>query len=93
MYRIKDPKVSLPFYTGVLGMQLLQKMDFPDMKFSLYFMGYEAPSDIPGELGSKGRTEWCMSRKATLELTQYVSHLSFMYTYIAIYYWRSYLSY
>lgn len=69
MYRIKDPKVSLPFYTGVLGMQLLQKMDFPDMKFSLYFMGYEAPSDIPGELGSKGRTEWCMSRKATLELT------------------------
>ncbi|XP_026461759.1 lactoylglutathione lyase-like [Ctenocephalides felis] len=67
MYRIKDPRKSLPFYTGVLGMTLLQKLDFPEMKFSLYFMGFEKASDVPQD--NKERTAWAMSRKATLELT------------------------
>jgi len=67
MYRIKDPKKTLPFYSKVLGMQLLTKMDFPEMKFSLYFMGYEDPSDIPSDPTS--RRSWALSRKATLELT------------------------
>lgn len=70
MYRIKDPKVSLPFYTGVLGMTLLQKLDFPAAKFSLYFMGYENSKEIP--TNDKDRTKWCFSKKATIELTQYV---------------------
>lgn len=69
MYRIKDPKVSLPFYTGVLGMTLLTKLDFPESKFSLYFLGYEDPADVPTNNNSE-RTKWAMSRKATLELTQ-----------------------
>lgn len=68
MYRIKDPRVSLPFYTEVLGMILLQKLDFPEAKFSLYFMGYEDQSHVP--LQTSERTRWAMSRKATLELTQ-----------------------
>ena len=68
MYRIKDPRKSLPFYTGVLGMKLLQKLDFPEAKFTLYFMGYEAAADIPTD--NKERTKWAMSRKATVELTQ-----------------------
>lgn len=68
MYRIKDPKISLPFYTGVLGMTLLQKLDFPAGKFSLYFMGYENPNDIPAD--DLERTRWCFSKKATIELTQ-----------------------
>ncbi|KAG0714182.1 Lactoylglutathione lyase [Chionoecetes opilio] len=67
MFRIKDPKASLHFYTRVLGMRLLKKLDFPDMKFSLYFMGFEAAQDIPED--EKERTGWCFSRKATLELT------------------------
>lgn len=72
MYRIKDPRKSLPFYTGVLGMQLLQKLDFPDGKFSLYFMGYESAADFP--TNNTERSQWAMSRKATLELTQYVQN-------------------
>jgi lactoylglutathione lyase len=68
MYRIKDPKKSLPFYTDVLGMTLLVKLDFPEAKFSLYFMGYEDPKDVPTDRVERQR--WAMSRKATLELTQ-----------------------
>ncbi|XP_049774526.1 lactoylglutathione lyase isoform X2 [Schistocerca cancellata] len=67
MYRIKDPRRSLEFYTNVMGMRLLQKLDFPEMKFSLYFMGYEKQEDIPADL--QQQTKWTFSRKATLELT------------------------
>ncbi|XP_021994317.1 lactoylglutathione lyase isoform X2 [Helianthus annuus] len=67
MYRIKDPKVSLKFYSDVLGMSLLKRLDFPDMKFSLYFMGYEDTSSAPKD--PVERTEWTFGRKATVELT------------------------
>lgn len=67
MYRIKDPRRSLPFYSEVLGMTLLVKLDFPEAKFSLYFMGYEDQSDVPADPAA--RKVWAMSRKATLELT------------------------
>lgn len=38
MLRIKDPLVSVPFYENNFGMKLLHKYDFPQWKFSLYFM-------------------------------------------------------
>jgi lactoylglutathione lyase len=34
MLRVKEPGRSLDFYTRVLGMTLLAKLDFPDMKFT-----------------------------------------------------------
>ncbi|KAH7445756.1 hypothetical protein KP509_01G022700 [Ceratopteris richardii] len=67
MYRIKDPKVSLDFYSRVLGMKLLKRFDFPEMKFSLYFMGYENVDDAPED--PVQRTVWAFKCKATLELT------------------------
>ncbi|XP_058463538.1 lactoylglutathione lyase isoform X2 [Malaya genurostris] len=67
MYRIKDPRASIPFYNEVLGMSLLCKMDFPEAQFSLYFMGYEDIANQPSD--RKECIQWAMSRKATLELT------------------------
>jgi catechol 2,3-dioxygenase-like lactoylglutathione lyase family enzyme len=61
MYRIKDPKKTLPFYSEVLGMTLLVKLDFPEAKFTLYFMGYENPADVPQDPAA--RKVWAMSRK------------------------------
>lgn len=40
MIRVKDLDRSLAFYTGLLGMQLLRKKDYPDGKFTLAFVGY-----------------------------------------------------
>ena len=49
MLRIKDPAVSVPFYQNVLGMTLLNQFDFPEMKFSLYFLGFLRDRDIPAD--------------------------------------------
>ncbi|KAH8028205.1 hypothetical protein MRX96_007324 [Rhipicephalus microplus] len=62
MYRIRDPKASLDFYTRVLGMRLLQKLDFPEMKFSLYFVGFE--ESVPKTNTPQERAEWAFGRKA-----------------------------
>eukprot|EP01129_Flabellula_baltica_P011469 TRINITY_DN5030_c0_g1_i1.p1 TRINITY_DN5030_c0_g1~~TRINITY_DN5030_c0_g1_i1.p1 ORF type:complete len:318 (+),score=74.12 TRINITY_DN5030_c0_g1_i1:104-1057(+) len=46
MLRIKDPKVSLPFYTEILGLKLVRESHFEDAKFSLYFLAKEAEVEI-----------------------------------------------
>ena len=70
MIRIKDPKISLDFYTRIIGMRLYRKLDFPDMKFTLYFLA------MPGDVDNKNlpddekkRTTWTFSQRAMLELT------------------------
>jgi lactoylglutathione lyase len=66
MLRIKDPQVSVPFYQDVLGMKLLDRYDFEDMEFSLYFMGYvdQTPPEDPAE-----RARWVFAQPALVELT------------------------
>eukprot|EP01035_Chromulina_nebulosa_P055547 gene55547-76113_t len=38
MLRIKDPKISVPFYEKHFGFKLIHKYDFPQWNFSLYFL-------------------------------------------------------
>lgn len=66
MLRIKDPNRSVRFYQDVLGMTLLETFNFPDMSFSLYFMGYPT-TEIPGD--AKERAKWVFEQPALLELT------------------------
>ncbi len=40
MLRVGDLDRSLAFYTGVLGMKLLRRHDYPEGKFTLAFVGY-----------------------------------------------------
>ena len=67
MLRIQDPQRSLKFYTEVLGMTLLSRFDFEDMKFSLYFLGYTEPEEVPDDPVERAR--WMFSKPACLELT------------------------
>lgn len=70
MMRIKEPRRTLDFYTRVLGMRLLRKLEFPAMEFTLYFLAMvpegranEVPTD------DAARTEYTFGREAVLELT------------------------
>ncbi len=68
MLRVKDPAVSLDFYTRVFGMRVLRKLDFPEMKFSLYFLHRSSADQTPPEdLGE--RTAWTFAQRGILELT------------------------
>ena len=70
MIRIKDPVQSLEFYQHVLGMALYQRVDFAEMAFSLYFLGY--PSNHRGQSLPEdpvARSEFTFQQSALLELT------------------------
>ncbi len=41
MIRISDPDKSLKFYIDDIGMFLAEKLEFPDQRFSLYFVQFE----------------------------------------------------
>jgi lactoylglutathione lyase len=68
MLRVKDPAVSLDFYTRVFGMAVLRKLDFPEMQFSLYFLHRGKPGEaVPEDAGE--RTAWTFAQRGILELT------------------------
>ena len=45
MLRVGNLERSLAFYTDVLGMKLLRQKEYPDGKFTLAFVGYQAESE------------------------------------------------
>ena len=45
MLRVGDLDRSIGFYTGVLGMQLLRRTEYPDGKFTLAFVGFGPESE------------------------------------------------
>ncbi|MFP5413858.1 MAG: lactoylglutathione lyase [Gammaproteobacteria bacterium] len=45
MLRVGNLDRSIAFYTGLLGMQLLRRKDFPGGRFTLAFLGYGAESE------------------------------------------------
>ena len=45
MLRVGDLERSLAFYTGVLGMELLRRQDYPEGRFTLAFVGFAPESD------------------------------------------------
>ncbi|KAL4811387.1 Glyoxalase/Bleomycin resistance protein/Dihydroxybiphenyl dioxygenase [Aspergillus unguis] len=61
MLRVKDPKRSVEFYK-FLGLNQVQQLDFPENKFSLYFLAYNGPQSLQGD------RHWT-DRHAVLELT------------------------
>ncbi|KYG61885.1 lactoylglutathione lyase [Bdellovibrio bacteriovorus] len=68
MMRIKDPKASLEFYTNILGMKLVRKLDFAEWKFSLFFLAYVPEGEnVPSE--NEANAKYTFGRQAVLELT------------------------
>ena len=45
MLRVGDLDRSIHFYTELLGMKLLRRMDFPGGRFTLAFVGYGSEQD------------------------------------------------
>lgn len=67
MLRVKDPKRSLDFYSRVLGMRLLRRLDFEEGRFSLYFLAMTRGEEVPDALDERQR--YTFGRQSVLELT------------------------
>ncbi len=69
MLRVKDPARLLSVFTpGCWVCGVLRKLDFAEMKFSLYFLARVTETDeIPEDEGT--RTAWTFSQTGILELT------------------------
>lgn len=61
MIRVKDPERSIEYYK-FLGMSLINKLEFPDAKFTNYFMAYDQPK-------SESHGQHWTSREGVVELT------------------------
>ena len=73
MLRIRDPEISVAFYRDVLGMALLDRYDFAEMSFSLYFMGYlDNGEAIPTDASERAR--WVFARPALVGADVQLGH-------------------
>ncbi|MDB5816936.1 MAG: lactoylglutathione lyase [Rhizobacter sp.] len=67
MLRVKDIEKSLDFYTRVLGFSIVEQRNFPEAKFSLYFLALIDKATIPQD--DAARHAWMKSIPGILELT------------------------
>ncbi|MEN5427773.1 lactoylglutathione lyase [Stenotrophomonas pennii] len=68
MLRVKDATASLDFYTRVLGYQLIDKRDFAEARFSLYFLALLPAGTVVPESDAE-RRQWMAGMPGVLELT------------------------
>ena len=68
MLRVKDATASLDFYTRVLGYRLLDKRDFAEAAFSLYFLALLPAETVVPEDDAERRL-WMAGLPGVLELT------------------------
>lgn len=70
MLRIKDPEITLDFYTRIMGMTLVRKLEFSEMAFTLYFLAaVDSEQLTQWSSDLQERTVQTFSRPALLELT------------------------
>ena len=69
MLRVRDPEVSVAFYIDVLGARLVERFDFEEMKFSLYFLGFDEGFNSAMPEDRADRIMWLASQSGLLELT------------------------
>jgi len=70
MIRIKDPKVTVPFYEKHFGMKLITKYEFNQWKFSLYFLAILREGETVPGVGSPEANQFLWNYNGTvLELT------------------------
>eukprot|EP01121_Diplochlamys_sp_Union-15-3_P019935 TRINITY_DN7626_c0_g1_i2.p1 TRINITY_DN7626_c0_g1~~TRINITY_DN7626_c0_g1_i2.p1 ORF type:complete len:181 (-),score=45.09 TRINITY_DN7626_c0_g1_i2:43-546(-) len=70
MLRVKDPKKSHEFYSGLLGLTLVYKADFDWGKFSLYFYTYLGDQKKPEFKNDNEAIGYIFSNRShSLELT------------------------
>lgn len=53
----------------------MQELHFAEWEFSLYFVGYCDPADIPSD--PKERTRWCFQQASCLVLLRMVGKVEF----------------
>lgn len=63
MLRVRNPQISVRFYQEHFQMKMVRQFDFPEGRFSLYFL---APSDSDEDSGD---LDWIPTQKGLLELT------------------------
>ncbi len=46
MLRVADMEKSIAFYTGLMGMKLLRRKDYPEGRFTLAYLGYGPEAEV-----------------------------------------------